>query len=167
MKIYALIFSSLLITSCASDKTSQNLYSSSDIGKSIKIKTCTVISARSIIIRDENSGEQGEKLGFIAGNIGSRSRNKPLSGFLGGLIGGAIGRQVSDKLHEKNGIEYTVILKNGEERQLVQDLRSDETILNTGDSCRLQISASSNRVLPANHFPSKVKRPTTVKFTNE
>lgn len=165
MKLFLTLLSALLLIACTSDKTSQNLYSTRDIGKSIRIKACTVVSARAVIIKEEHSGEQGEKLGFFAGNVAGRNNSdKPLAGFFGGLIGGAVGRQVSDALHEREGVEYTVILPNGEERQLVQDIADGESILTIGDSCRLQISGSSNRVLPANHFPDAIKRPTKVQF---
>ena len=165
MKFISTIVSILFLTSCASDRTSQNLYSSRDIGKSINIKSCTVISSRSITIRDDHSGKQGESIGFIAGNISSRKHGKPLSGLIGGLVGGVIGRNVSDSLHERDGVEYTVLLRNGNERQLVQDIRDGETILSSGSACRLQISGANNRVLSATHYPSAVKRPSKVGFT--
>ncbi|MBL7004609.1 MAG: hypothetical protein ISR69_11375 [Gammaproteobacteria bacterium] len=167
MKIIPLALCSLLLISCASDKTSQNLYSDRDIGKAIRIKSCTVVASRSIVIREDNAGDKGESLGFFAGSIKGRSNsNKPLSGFVGGIIGGAVGRAVSDKLHEREGVEYTVILPNGSERQLVQDVASGETILTVGDSCRLQTSGSSHRVLPADHYPDAVSRPKQVGFTD-
>ncbi len=168
MKPLLILCSSLLLASCASDKTSSNLYSSSDIGKAISIKACTVISARTVEIRDRNSGEKGEKIGFIAGNIASRqNNNNALTGLLGGLIGGAVGRQVSDNLHTLQGVEYTVILKNGDEKQLVQDIVEGETLLKAGDPCRLQISNAQNRVLAAKTYPKKVTRPSKVGFTDE
>lgn len=165
MKSLSLIAASLIIASCASDKTSQNLYSSKDIGRAIHIKACTVVSSRSVIIKTEGAGEKGETLGFFAGNIGARSNSsKPLSGFLGGLVGGAIGRSVSDSLHERDGVEYTVLLATGSERQLVQDLRDDESMLTIGEPCRLQTSGNSNRVLSAKKYPDTVKKPKRVGF---
>ena len=167
MKIILPLVSALFLLACTSDQTSQNLYSSRDIGHAIRIKACTVISARAVTIRDEHSGEQGESLGFFAGNVAGRhNSDQPLAGFFGGLIGGAVGRQVSDALHQRDGVEYTVILQNGEERQLVQDIADGESILTVGDACRLQISGASNRVLPANHFPAAIKRPKKVQLKN-
>jgi len=167
MKPLLIILSTLLITSCASDKTSSNLYSSTDIGRAITIKACTVISSRVVTIRDKNSGNKGESLGFFAGSVASRKNNNALTGFVGGLIGGAIGRNVSDKLHSQEGVEYTVILRNGDERQLVQDIAEGETLLQSGDACRLQISNAQNRVLAAKAYPKDVKRPSKVGFTSE
>jgi len=166
MKTAILIATSLLLVSCASDKTSQNLYSSKDIGHAIIIKACTVISSRTVIIRDDHSGDQGESLGFFAGSVSNNS-DRPLSGFITGIIGGAIGRHVSDKLHERDGVEYTVILRSGEERQLVQDIAEGETILVSGDPCRIQISGVNNRVLSTKTYPNNVKRPQRVRFNDE
>ena len=150
----------LLVT--ASDKTSSNLYSSSDIGRAITIKACTVVSSRVVTIRENESGNKGESLGFIAGNIASRRHNNALTGFVGGLIGGAIGRKVSDNLHAQEGVEYTVILRNGNERQLVQDIAEGEILLQAGDACRLQVSNIKNRVLAAKTYPKNVTRPSNV-----
>jgi outer membrane lipoprotein SlyB len=167
MKLLTLALSTLILASCASDKVSQNLYSNRDIGHAIKIKSCTIISSRSVLIRDENAGNKGESLGFFAGNISGRhNSSKPLSGFIGGIVGGAVGRAVSDTLHTREGVEYTVILANGDERQLVQDVADGESILTSGDSCRLQISGANNRVLPSNHYPVAVTRPKTVGFSD-
>jgi len=167
MKPLLIILSSLLVTSCVSDKTSSDLYSSSDIGRAITIKACTVISSRVVTIRENNSGDKGESLGFIAGNIASRNHNNALTGFVGGLIGGAIGRNISDKLHSQEGVEYTVILRNGEERQLVQDIAEGEILLQSGDACRLQVGNSQNRVLAAKTYQKNVKKPSKVGFTSE
>ncbi len=166
MKTILILGTSLLLASCASDKTNSNLYSDYDIGKAISIKACTVVSARTVQIRDKNSGEKGETLGFIAGNIASSRNNNSLTGFLGGLIGGAVGRQVSDKLHTQQGVEYTVILSNGDEKQLVQDIAEGEQLLREGDPCRLQVSNAQNRVLAAKSYPKNVTRPSKVGFTN-
>lgn len=165
MKLLLTLLIGLFLTACTSDQTSQNLYSSREIGKAIRIKACTVVSARAVTIKDEHSGDRGESLGFFAGNVAGRTNSdKPLAGFFGGLIGGAVGRQVSDSLHKRDGVEYTVILANGDERQLVQDIGDGESILTVGDSCRLQINGSSNRVLPASHFPKAVTKPQKVQF---
>ncbi|MBE8222012.1 MAG: hypothetical protein HAW60_04700 [Bdellovibrionales bacterium] len=90
----------------------------------------------------------------------------PVVSIIGGLVGGVIGRKISDKLHNLPGVEYTVILSNGQERTLIQNLEKGERMLPTNTSCRLQVSGSYNRVLPAGHLPKKVKRPKKVRFSN-
>ena len=152
---------------CSSDKASQNLYTTSEVGKAKRIVPCTVISTREVIIRDSKSGEKGEAIGFMVGALATADNSdKPLVRYLGGLVGGAVGRGASDKLHERAGVEYTVLLSNGEERQLIQDIQEGERLLNQGEACRMQTSGQLNRVLPAAHYPAGVTRPKKTEVIN-
>ncbi len=157
----------LILAGCASEKASQDLYQDTEIGKTKRILPCTVISAREVAIRDSGSGDKGEAIGFIVGALAtSEESDSTLVRYIGGLLGGAAGRAASDKLGELPGVEYTVLLASGEERQLVQNVLDDETLLQQGDACRLQVSGDLNRVLPATHFPDAVKRPKKTGFSN-
>ena len=55
---------------------------------------------------------------------------------VGVVAGGAGGRQVADKLSERPGLEYSVILDNGEELTLVQDFLEGDHVVRSGDTCR-------------------------------
>lgn len=166
MKTLYLIATLLLVASCSSDKASQNLYTSREVGKAKRIIPCTVVATRDVVIREANSGNKGEAIGFFVGAVASadNNSNQPLVRYLGGLLGGAIGRSASDKLHERDGVEYTVLLSDGEERQLIQDIREGESILEQGDACRMQASGDLNRILPAGDYPEAVKRPVKTQF---
>lgn len=168
MKTPILIAASLLaISACSSDKAGQNLYNTSEVGQAKRILPCTVISTRPVMIRESDSGNKGETIGFITGALATAENNdSPLVRYIGGLLGGAAGRAASDSLHERTGVEYTVLLGSGEERQLVQDIQQGEDILDQGESCRLQISGSLNRVLPAAHYPDAVSRPKKTGFSD-
>lgn len=156
----------ILLSACSSDKASQDLYQTSEVGKTKRILPCTVISTRDVMIRESKSGEKGEAIGFIVGALATAENNdSPVVRYLGGLLGGAAGRHASDNLNERPGVEYTVLLASGEERQLIQDIGQDERLLTQGEACRLQISGDLNRVLPAAHYPEGVKRPTKTQFT--
>ena len=112
------------------------------------------------MIRQEGTGDKGEMIGFIAGALATAENNdSPLVRYIGGLVGGAAGRAASDNLNERAGVEYTVLLGSGEERQLIQDTESGEQLMQQGEACRLQISGTLNRVLPAAHYPDAVSRP--------
>lgn len=167
-KFYKIVFvsaMSVLLASCASMQASDNLYRSSEVGRSKILKSCRVLASRAITIRTDNAGDKGESLGFITGLVASQDKN-PAINIVGGLIGGVIGRKISDKLHNLPGVEYTIILSDGEERTLVQNLDKGERMLVARTPCRLQVSGSYNRVFPAGHLPNKVKRPKKVKFSN-
>ncbi len=161
-----LFFSALVLAlaGCSSDKAGQDLYQSSEVGQAKRILPCTVVSAREVRIRDQAAGETGESLGFIVGAMASSNHNNSATTMLGGLIGGMVGRATSDKLHQRGGVEYTVLLSNGEERQLVQDIQDKEEIMQPGTACRLQVSGNLNRVLPARQYPKAVQRPRKVQL---
>ncbi len=154
----------LALAGCSSDKAGQDLYQSTEIGQAKRILPCTVVSAREVRIRDRQAGETGESLGFIVGAMAASDNNNSAVTVLGGLVGGAIGRATSDKLRERTGVEYTVILPDGEERQLVQDIQEGEHIMRAGEACRLQVSGKLNRVLPARQYPDAVQRPQKVQL---
>lgn len=145
-------------------QASDNLYRSSEVGRSKILRSCRVLASRQITIRSDHSGEKGESFGFITGLAATHNKN-PVVSVIGGLVGGAIGRKISDKLHNLPGVEYTIILSNGQERTLVQNLKKGERMLPPHASCRLQVSGSYNRVLPAGHLPNKVKKPKKVRFS--
>ncbi len=167
MKTSLFIACLLILTGCASDKASQDLYRDSEIGKTKRILPCTVISAREVRIRESESGEKGEAIGFVVGALAtSEESDSPVVRYLGGLLGGAAGRAASDQLNERPGVEYTVLLASGEERQLVQNILDDETMFQQGEACRLQVSGEFNRVLPAAHYPQGVKRQQKTGFSD-
>lgn len=165
MKTVLFLFAIVLISACASDKAGQDLYTSDEIGKSKRIVPCTVISTRDVMIREKGSGQKGEVIGFILGALATAEKNSSHTvRYIGGLLGGAAGRGAADKLHERAGVEYTVLLANGEERQLIQDLPTNETILSQGQACRMQTSGGLYRILPAAHYPDAVKKPTKTRI---
>lgn len=165
MKLIPLVFSALLVSACASDKASQDLYASSEVGKPKRILPCTVVSARQVMIRSDKAGDKGEAFGFIGGAImAADSNERPIVRYLGALLGGAAGRAVGDTVGERAGVEYTVLLASGEERQLIQDTSEGEVFMEQGSACRLQLSGRLNRVLPAADYPEAVKRPEAVQI---
>jgi len=167
MKKIFLFATVIIVAACSSDKAGQDLYQTSEIGKTKRILPCTVISTRNVMIRESGSGDKGEAIGFIVGALATAENNdSSLVRYLGGLLGGAAGRHTSDNLNERAGVEYTVLLASGEERQLIQDIQDGENVLTQGQACRLQVSGNLNRVLPAAHYPDAVKRPTKTGFSD-
>ena len=166
MKVLIFAATVLLIAGCARDNVGQDIYLSSEVGKAKRILPCTVVSARPVLVKAENAGQKGEAFGFIGGAILAADNDS--SGFvtyIGGLLGAAAGRAVSDTMSERAGVEYTVLLASGEERQLIQDTEEGEVFMKQGDACRLQVSGDFNRVTPAADYPDAVTKPETTQFT--
>ena len=65
-------------------------------------------------------------------------------------------------MSERKGLEYSVILENGEEHTLVQDFLEGDRVVNAGQTCRMQIEHDGkNRILPAEQLPEQINAPTT------
>lgn len=169
----------LLMSACSSPKTSDSLYADSEAGTSKQVVRCRVLEVREVAIREDNAGDKGETIGAIVGGIagailgsrvggGSGREAAVKGGAIGGaVIAGAAGRQTADKLSERKGLEYSIVLASGEERTLVQDFLEDDRIVQPGETCRLQIANDGrNRVLPAEHLPATISAPKKTTVTN-
>ena len=157
---------------CTSPKVSDSLYRSSEVGTSKRIVRCRVLEVREVLIRDDDSGEKGEALGAIGGGLaggilgstiggGAGQDLATVGGAVGGTIaGGAAGRQLSDQMHTRKGVEYSIILADGSEQTHVQDFLEGDRVVQVGETCRLQIEHDGkNRVLPAEHLQDSISAP--------
>lgn len=160
------------VAACSSPKVSDSLYRDSEAGSSKRVVRCRVLEAREVAIRGDDAPEKGEAVGAIVGGlVGAILGSKVGKGAgqelavqagatAGAVAGGGAGRQAADKLSERPGIEYSIILDNGEELTLVQDLLEGDRIVRAGDTCRLQIERDGkNRVLPAEQLPDRINAP--------
>lgn len=168
----------LVASACTSPKVSDSLYRSSEVGTSKRIVRCRVLEVREVMIRDDDSGEKGEALGGIAGGLTGGILGSTVGGgagqslatvggaTLGAVAGGAGGRAVSDKLHTRTGIEYSIILADGSEQTHVQDFLKGDRVVKVGETCRLQIEHDGkNRVLPAEQLQDSIKAPKKTTIT--
>lgn len=178
-KIAAAMSVAAMVGACSSPETGDSLYQDSEVGTSKQIVRCRVLEVREVAIRSDEAGDKGEIIGIIAGGIigiiigdqigGGAGREIAIDfGQAGGaVLGGGAGRQAAEKLSERPGLEYSVILIDGEELTLVQDFLEDDRIVQPGESCRLQIAAGGkNRVLPAEHLPDAIEAPKTATIVN-
>ena len=169
-----IIIVAILITvsmGCASPQVSDSLYRSSEVGVSKSIVRCRVLEVREVVIRGDNAGEKGEAIGgtfgaLIGSSQGDNYESSVGKGVVGSLLGGIIGRAAGDKLSEQQGLEYSIILTNGNEQTHVQNFLEGDRIVSVGETCRLQVSADGkNRVLPAEQLTDTIARPKTTTFT--
>ncbi len=170
----AAIVTVVAVTGCTSPKVSDSLYRSSEVGTSKRVVRCRVLEVREVMIRDDDSGEKGEAIGGIAGGLGGGIAGSTVGGgagrglatvggaTVGAVAGGAAGRAISDQLHTRKGVEYSVILADGSEQTHVQDFLDGDRIVQVGETCRLQIAQDGkNRVLPAEQLPGRISAPKT------
>jgi len=167
-----------MLAACSSPKVSDSLYRDSEVGTSKKIVRCRVLEAREVAIRGDDAPEKGEAVGTIVGvlvgailgsQVGKGAGQDlavQVGATAGAVAGGGAGRQAADKMSERPGIEYSIILDDGQELTLVQDLLESDRVVQPGETCRLQVEQDGkNRVLPAEHLPDAINAPktTTVK----
>lgn len=168
-----------VLTGCATPGVSESLYRSSEVGASKKVVRCRVTEVREVLIRDEKEdAETGGIFGAIMGGVIGNTLGSQIGGGLGrdlagqigtgaGAAAGAVaGTKMADKLSERKGVEYSVILADGEEITHVQELLPTDRILAMNETCRLQVGVNGkNRVLPAEHLSDEVFAPkqTTIK----
>lgn len=163
---------------CTSPKVSDSLYRSSEVGSSKRIVRCRVLEVREVMIRDDDSGEKGEALGGLAGGLAGGILGSTVGGGAGqglatvaggtaGVVGGgAAGRQLSDQMHTRQGVEYSIILGDGSEQTHVQDFLEGDRVVQVGETCRLQIEHNGmNRVLPAEHLQDRISAPKKTTIT--
>lgn len=168
----AVTMSAFFVSGCTSPKVSDSLYRSSEVGTSKRIVRCRVLEVREVMIRDDDSGEKGEMIGGVAGGLAGGILGSTIGGGAGkGLAtvggatagavgGGAAGRQLSDQMHTRKGVEYSIILGDGSEQTHVQDFLEGDRIVQVGETCRLQIEHNGmNRVLPAEHLQDSISAP--------
>lgn len=162
------------LVACSSPKVSDSLYRDSEVGTSKNVVRCRVLEVREVAIREDDAPEKGEAIGAIIGGIAGAILGSQIGGGAGkalateagvvaGVVaGGAGGRQAADKMSERKGLEYSIILESGEERTLVQDFLEGDRTVYAGQSCRLQTeNDGKNRVLPAEHLPDQIQAPKT------
>lgn len=160
------------LAACSSPKVSDSLYRDSEVGSSKNVVRCRVLEVREVAIREDDAPEKGEAIGAILGGIAGIIIGSQIGGgkgqslameagaTVGVVAGGAGGRQAADKMSERKGLEYSIILDNGEELTLVQDFLEGDRVVQVGDTCRMQIeNDGKNRILPAEHLPDQIQAP--------
>ena len=144
----------MLINACTTD-IGANQYDSASVGAVTKALKGTIISVRSITVRDSDR-TGGTALGAIAGGIGGSQIGKgntaALLGTTGGaLLGGAAGNLAQRGLSSQSGYEYVVQLDNG---GVVTVTQGNDVLLANGQRCMVLYGNGSSRarVIPYNGY---------------
>ena len=144
----------MMLAACAAD-IGANQYDSSSVGSVTKALKGTVISVRSITVRDSDRSA-GTAVGAIAGGIGGSQIGKgstaALLGATGGaLLGGAAGNLAQKGLSSQGGYEYAVQLDQG---GVVTVTQGNDVLLANGQRCMVLYGNGSSRarVIPYNGY---------------
>lgn len=186
-KIIAALLLALTLGACAN--TSQNTYNAAEVGKATTVTFGTILGARQVDIKGENTG-----LGAIGGaavgagvgtEFGQGTGNAWATG-LGAVAGLAAGALAEQELADRKGIEYTLTLESGETLTIVQEQAPTDRVFSAGERVMVQSNCPAmtekarndmettwlarcdgyQRILPASHLPDTIKRPKGVKVVD-
>ncbi|OJV46449.1 MAG: hypothetical protein BGO28_02575 [Alphaproteobacteria bacterium 43-37] len=147
----------------------QNVYDNKEVGKASAVSFGVVVGMKPIDIKGDNSGAGAIVGGAAGAGAGSYmgSGTGQAWGIGAGLVAGAvIGGLMEQAMSNRKGIEYTVTLDSGVTMTIPQNVASNDTPLNVGDRVIVQNTGGYQRVLPAAHLPTEVKRPQGIKVVD-
>jgi outer membrane lipoprotein SlyB len=166
-KALAAVAALLILAGC--QHPSQNVYGASEVGKASLVNFGTVVAVREVAITGDNTGigaAAGAAAGGVAGSQFGRGGGSAAATLVGVLVGAAIGAVAEQAAADRTGLEYTVTLENGVTMTVVQEKTSAERALQPGERIMLQVSGGFQRVLPADHLPTEIKRPQGIKVVD-
>ena len=158
------------LSACQPDPhDAQNLYSRSDVGKSVKIVFGKILSKRRVQIKPDDANATsglGAGAGLAAGGIGGStigngggSAAAAIGGaVLGAIIGNTVEKNINTHLY-KDGFEYIIARDDGATVSVVQNVEKDDAPLEVGERVMVQIKGISGkgtymRILPAGDIPA-------------
>lgn len=157
----------MILAACTTQ--SQNVYDFREAGQSVIVEFATVIDVKDIKIKGPNSGV-GAGIGGGAGAIAGAqvgSGDGQIAGlFAGAVVGALAGAAAEQAIQNRKGVEITVVTESGDVMTVPQYFKEDEPIIQKGQRVMVQTSGSYQRVLPAEHLPTEVKRPKGIKVVD-
>ncbi|MBV8626275.1 MAG: glycine zipper 2TM domain-containing protein [Paraburkholderia sp.] len=148
--VAVVIGSSLVMTGCAYNSSSADVYTASQAQREESVRMATVESVRAVKISSNNGQPSGigaiggGALGAVAGSAIGGGRGSILTGIVGGLAGAVAGNAVENGVAMHDGVEITVQLDNGDMRAITQAATGE--IFRAGDRVRLLSSGGVTRV---------------------
>lgn len=142
------VLAALMLTlgGCATESSSGSSYSTGQSRQEMTVRMGVVESVRSVTI-EGSKGPVGTVTGAVIGgyagsNIGG-GRGSELGAILGAVAGGIAGQAVEKKVTQKQGLEITVRLDNGQYIAVTQD--ADEQF-HPGEKVRILSGGGATRV---------------------
>ncbi len=142
INVSVILLSLTTLTACVQKQTN-DVYDRSEVGVSRAVEFGTVINAREVTIKaDQSDQDIGTLLGAGVGGgsgayVGDGSGNAWAT--VGGAVAGAfIGNEISKELRISQGFEYMVQLQSGDIKTIVQEVNEDNPVLKAGDKVMLQ-----------------------------
>lgn len=137
-----LIASSIFLSACV-QKQSETAYAVGEVGVSRAAEFGTIISTRDVTIlasgKQEGAGMLlGAGTGAGGGSYVGDGTGSTWAAAGGAVAGAVIGDMIVQELANTQGIEYTVQMRDGPIKTIVQEKNDDNTLLKAGDKVMLQ-----------------------------
>ncbi|SFV59816.1 Outer membrane lipoprotein [hydrothermal vent metagenome] len=154
--IFLLFLLSSLLFSCSSVKRfigeseDANTYNSGEVGKLANVLEGRIIAIREVTIAGSKGigATTGAAIGAAAGsNVSPASTDKAIGAGLGAIAGGLLGGIFEEKLTEKKGWEFVILLKSGKKTSFVQNPNQE---LKVGDNVYIVQSENQVRITKIN-----------------
>jgi outer membrane lipoprotein SlyB len=148
--IAAMIAGSLVMSGCAYNSSSADVYTASQAQREETVRMGTVDSVRAVKISTNNGQPTGlgaiggGALGAVAGSAIGGGRGSIVTGIIGGIAGLVAGNAIENGVAQRDGVEITVRLDNGDIRAITQSATGE--IFRAGDRVRLLSSGGVTRV---------------------
>ncbi|MGF6756495.1 glycine zipper 2TM domain-containing protein [Paraburkholderia sp. GAS334] len=148
--VAVMIAGSLIMTGCAYNSSSADVYTASQAQREETVRMGTVDSVRAVKISTNNGQPSGlgaiggGALGAVAGSTIGGGKGSILTGIVGGLVGAVAGNAVENGTAVRDGVEITVRLDNGDLRAITQSATGE--IFRAGERVRLLSSGGVTRV---------------------
>lgn len=139
-----------LVLSGCSSAGGRPVVPSSHSGQMFRVEVGTVVHVREVLIEgntDSNVGQWGGAImggaaGSAAGGGGVATRLASAAGAVGGMV---VGRQVEKAVTKADGYQITVLLDNGDQVMVVQEMEKGGFI--DGDRVRVMIGQGTTEVM--------------------
>lgn len=133
------------VAGCAT-RESGSVYGKHETGREQSVRFATVESVRPVKIAGSQSQVgtiAGGAVGGIAGSTVGHGRGSAVGAILGAVGGGVAGSAIEQGVTQKDGVEITVKLDNGDMRAIVQEA---DVVFKPGERVRLLNSGGVTRV---------------------
>jgi len=142
MKKVLCLFAVLSIVGCATQTQTGNAYSAGQSRQVQTVQRGKVISVKDVELAAHPSGVgvlAGGALGGIAGSNNGRSgsNQSAASSIVGMVIGGAAGNMIDKKVNTLKGQEIGILLNNGTEIAIAQEIDEKEGPFLVGEQVRV------------------------------
>ena len=150
LAIAGLFACSLIMTGCAYNSSSADVYTASQAQREATVRMGTVDSVRAVKISSNNGQPSGlgaiggGALGAVAGSAIGGGRGSIVTGIIGGIAGAVAGNAVENGTAVRDGVEITVRLDNGDMRAITQSATGE--IFIAGERVRLLSDSGVTRV---------------------